>query len=339
MLTTYILLLEEDKIYVGITTNIDRRMLQHGCGYGSEWCKKYKPIKTLKTISDCITTDEIKYTLEYMKKYGIDNVRGGPWCQINIPEDEFYFLNKMIQSISNKCYNCPNKEIQIKNTNNQNKFNQRLIEITNTNNILNALSDMRFILSDSQETKQKCLCGRNVKHKHYYESKSTKMILIAGGGCRLKIDNLTPIFMRKIYQRFFERITNTFNYKQSDDNTFPPLDKYCIENSKDIIEYYQDICKSIDDFESIHNYILELHQFYLYTKDIRFKKLINVFRGRKTKPIQFPLFANFLEEEEYETKKDEEKIKILDSYISQRKEDAGTEKEIAYVQTLLQSIV
>tara|TARA_B100001248_G_C27246977_1_gene391981 strand:+ start:179 stop:505 length:327 start_codon:yes stop_codon:yes gene_type:complete len=55
MLTTYILLLEGDKIYVGITNNIDKRMQQHWDGYGSKWCKKYKPIKILKKININIT--------------------------------------------------------------------------------------------------------------------------------------------------------------------------------------------------------------------------------------------------------------------------------------------
>ena len=43
----YILLLEHDKIYIGRTSNFDRRYNDHINGTGSWWTKKYKPIKVL----------------------------------------------------------------------------------------------------------------------------------------------------------------------------------------------------------------------------------------------------------------------------------------------------
>jgi hypothetical protein len=51
-------------------------------------------------------------------------------------------------------------------------------------------------------------------------------------------------------------------------------------------------------------------------------------RGRQPK---YPFFNIFLEEEEYKTKSNEEKRKILEDYMSQRSDDAGTEEEIKYV--------
>ena len=54
--------------------------------------------------------------------------------------------------------------------------------------------------------------------------------------------------------------------------------------------------------------------------------------------IKYDSLETFLEEEEYNSKSNEEKIKILESYIKQRSEDAGTKKEINYVKLLLKGI-
>ena len=34
---------------------------------------------------NCTEEDEDRITLEYMKKFGIDNVRGGKWCWVDLP--------------------------------------------------------------------------------------------------------------------------------------------------------------------------------------------------------------------------------------------------------------
>ena len=51
-------------------------------------------------------------------------------------------------------------------------------------------------------------------------------------------------------------------------------------------------------------------------------------RGRQPK---YPFFNIFLEEEEYKKKSNEQKKKILEDYMSQRSDDAGTEEEIKYI--------
>ena len=50
------------------------------------WTTKYKPIKVVELIEGD-NYDEDKYTLKYMEQYGIDNVRGGSFCQIIITVD------------------------------------------------------------------------------------------------------------------------------------------------------------------------------------------------------------------------------------------------------------
>lgn len=80
----YVLKLEQDKWYVGISTNIERRFKQHQKGFaGAGWTRLYKPSKIhyqedLGICSDeQAQTYEGKVTRRYMKEYGDNNVRGG----------------------------------------------------------------------------------------------------------------------------------------------------------------------------------------------------------------------------------------------------------------------
>jgi predicted GIY-YIG superfamily endonuclease len=79
----YILELEDDCYYVGMSSNLEQRLYQHFNDNGSEWTKLHKPISTLKVIKTK-TEDGAKYiekqcTLEMMKIFGKQSVRGGPY--------------------------------------------------------------------------------------------------------------------------------------------------------------------------------------------------------------------------------------------------------------------
>jgi hypothetical protein len=50
--------------------------------------------------------DEDKYTKMYMKKYGIDRVRGGSYTQMNLPEYSKQTLEKELCSASDLCFRC-----------------------------------------------------------------------------------------------------------------------------------------------------------------------------------------------------------------------------------------
>ena len=65
-LTIYVLQLENNKYYVGKTTQLDFRIQNHDNGIGSAWTKKYKPIKILKLFPNCDNYDEDKYTRMYI---------------------------------------------------------------------------------------------------------------------------------------------------------------------------------------------------------------------------------------------------------------------------------
>jgi predicted GIY-YIG superfamily endonuclease len=114
MVYIYILKLENksgdksDKYYIGKTTDPNRRLLEHNNSQGASWTKMYKPIETIKIIPNCDDFDEDKYTLEYMSKYGVDNVRGGSFCQVNLSKTHLETIQHMLNGSTDKCFECGN---------------------------------------------------------------------------------------------------------------------------------------------------------------------------------------------------------------------------------------
>jgi hypothetical protein len=106
MVFIYVLQLEDKKYYVGKTTNPSFRLEKHFSSSGSVWTKKYTPISLLELIPNCDDYDEDKYTIKYMEKYGINNVRGGSFCEIKLSDDNIMTLKQMIKGVTDKCYIC-----------------------------------------------------------------------------------------------------------------------------------------------------------------------------------------------------------------------------------------
>jgi predicted GIY-YIG superfamily endonuclease len=106
MTNVYILLLEGGKYYVGKSEDVIRRYQQHVNGGGSYWTRKYKPISIEKTIVNASPFDEDKITKEYMSKYGIDNVRGGSYVEIELSEFHKDALKMEIWAAKDLCTQC-----------------------------------------------------------------------------------------------------------------------------------------------------------------------------------------------------------------------------------------
>lgn len=102
----YVLSLEKDKYYVGMTNNLERRLNEHKTGKGSEWTKKYKMVKLLYTKPMTSNLDEDIETRVLMKKYGIKNVRGGTYCQVILPSQIIGQLQKEFDHADGKCFKC-----------------------------------------------------------------------------------------------------------------------------------------------------------------------------------------------------------------------------------------
>lgn len=79
----YVLELEDDCFYVGITFNLNLRIAQHLAGSGAQWTKMHRPVKIVEVFYDgCTRQKEDEVTKRYVEIYGAECVRGGSWCKV-----------------------------------------------------------------------------------------------------------------------------------------------------------------------------------------------------------------------------------------------------------------
>ncbi len=103
----YVLLCEGNHYYIGKTERkIEKRIDEHFRTNGSYWTKKYKPLKVVETIQSNDKMDEDKYTKKYMLLYGIENVRGGTYTEMILPEYKLKCLQDELCTIDNLCFRC-----------------------------------------------------------------------------------------------------------------------------------------------------------------------------------------------------------------------------------------
>lgn len=93
----YVLKCTNEKYYIGRTTDVVLRFNKHVAGLGSKWCTVYKPLAIVELLRDSPFL-ELVLTLRYMQAFGMDNVRGGPWCQVVLPESDKAVIAEMLRS-------------------------------------------------------------------------------------------------------------------------------------------------------------------------------------------------------------------------------------------------
>ena len=106
MIYIYAIKLEKGKYYIGKTTNPQFRLQSHFDSNGSYWTKKYKPLKVIEIIPNSDNYDEDKITIQYMNKYGINNVRGGSFVSNKLNKSTVETLKQMINGTNDKCFVC-----------------------------------------------------------------------------------------------------------------------------------------------------------------------------------------------------------------------------------------
>jgi hypothetical protein len=93
----YVLSCENNTFYIGRTTNVVKRFNAHRLGLGSMWTQANKPIAILELIDDGPFV-ELVTTLQYMYKYGLECVRGGPWCTLVLTTADIDTIHKLLAS-------------------------------------------------------------------------------------------------------------------------------------------------------------------------------------------------------------------------------------------------
>lgn len=102
----YVLELENGKYYVGTTRNLEARFEEHRIGDGSAWTVKHKPIKIISTFDVQDGSEEDRYTLKMMKKYGMDLVRGGSYTNVKLSDRQKTVLTDKLSPPRGKCFAC-----------------------------------------------------------------------------------------------------------------------------------------------------------------------------------------------------------------------------------------
>ncbi|CAL6331277.1 unnamed protein product [Bathycoccus prasinos] len=112
LVTIYILKCKEKKWYVGKTSKYGatKRIVQHFANIGgSNWTRRYKPIKVDDVKKNQTSRDEDKWTKVYMDRYGVENVRGGAYCKLELNEDQIRALEIESAGSNDLCYYCKKK--------------------------------------------------------------------------------------------------------------------------------------------------------------------------------------------------------------------------------------
>jgi predicted GIY-YIG superfamily endonuclease len=102
----YVLELKNGKYYVGTTNNLQRRFQEHVDGTGSVWTRKYAPLGIERSVIVDGPLHEDRVTKELMLKHGIDNVRGGSYCRIDLDDGQKQSLTTELRSATGVCFKC-----------------------------------------------------------------------------------------------------------------------------------------------------------------------------------------------------------------------------------------
>ena len=241
MVHIYILQLEQGKYYVGKTNNPYFRLEQHFNAHGSAWTQKYKPIHLEKIIDDCDDFDEDKWTLKYMTKYGIDNVRGGSFCKIILDKENKNIIQKMIMGSTDKCYICGEKGHFAKDCdkkNNDNKYKCNYCDKTFTTQNGARYHEIKWCKTKRMQ-KVKNLSNRGKKWTNCEEQNLIELLKM-GFDCKaigFTLDRSTTSIRKRITKIYYRNSEFDYNHIITKYNILDKFDrmavkKYCDYHNK-----------------------------------------------------------------------------------------------------------
>ena len=111
----YVLELENKKFYIGLSNNVEKRFQEHLEKKDCLFTKLYSPIKIIEKIETKDPFDEDKYVKIYMQKFGIENVRGGSYSNVELMNYQKKMLTLEINNATFKCFRCGQRGHKLKN--------------------------------------------------------------------------------------------------------------------------------------------------------------------------------------------------------------------------------
>jgi predicted GIY-YIG superfamily endonuclease len=102
----YVLQCKGGKYYVGKTADVMRRFEEHKSGKGSAWTKKYPPVRLMECKPMTSAHDENNITKDLMKTHGVENVRGGSYTQMVLPDEQVKAIRMESCATADTCYKC-----------------------------------------------------------------------------------------------------------------------------------------------------------------------------------------------------------------------------------------
>ena len=106
MSTLYVLELQHGKYYVGTTNNMQRRFQQHLDGTGSAWTVEHPPVAVHRSVPLEGPLHEDRVTKQMMLDHGIENVRGGAYCKVDLDDEQHATLTTEMRSAGGVCFTC-----------------------------------------------------------------------------------------------------------------------------------------------------------------------------------------------------------------------------------------
>ena len=94
----YVIRCANQKYYVGRTIDVVSRFNAHARGLGSKWCAAHLPLDGIIELHPDAPFQELVITLKIMQRYGIENVRGGPWVTLCLSPSELETIAEMFRS-------------------------------------------------------------------------------------------------------------------------------------------------------------------------------------------------------------------------------------------------
>lgn len=89
----YVAQLEHGKFYVGASDDPVKAVVELGEGLGTVWTQIHRPLRILEQHRFKKAEELDKYVKLAMRKYGVENVRGGSWTSLRLSDRDRHALH------------------------------------------------------------------------------------------------------------------------------------------------------------------------------------------------------------------------------------------------------